>query len=64
MKTASTRVASLAYNPKGIGSSQSRRTRAVRGRFGPAGKARVLTDEERLAIEARLRRAGQLGTVP
>jgi hypothetical protein len=63
-RPASTRVADFGFNPKGIGGSQTRRIRAIKGRFGPAGKARQLTDEERRAVEDRLRRAGQLGTVP
>jgi hypothetical protein len=59
-RPASTRIADLGFNSKGIGGSQTRRIRATKGRFGPAGKARQLTDEERRAIEAELRRAGQI----
>jgi hypothetical protein len=62
MKTrvASTRVADLAYNPKGIGGSQTRYIQATKGKFGPASKARRLTAEEKAAVEDQMRRDGQL----
>jgi hypothetical protein len=63
-RPASTRLFDLGSNPKGVTGSQSRRIRATKGKFGPASKARQLTDEERRSVEDQLRRAGQLGTVP
>jgi hypothetical protein len=57
---ASTRIADLGFNPKGIGGSQTRRIRAIKGRFGPAGKARQLSEAEKRSIADQMRRAGQL----
>jgi hypothetical protein len=59
-RPASTRVADLGFSPKGVAGSQSRRIRATKGRFGPAGKARQLSEAEKRSIEDQMRRAGQL----
>jgi hypothetical protein len=61
-RPASTRLFDLGSNPKGVTGSQSRRIRATKGKFGPAGKARQLTDEERRAVEEQMRSAGRLGS--
>jgi hypothetical protein len=59
-KPASTRRADLFFNPKGIGGSQTRRIRAVKGRFGPAGRARQLTADEKATVAEEMGRRGQL----
>ena len=59
-RASGTRIADLSFNPKGVGGLQTRRLRALKGKFGAAGKARQLNDEDRERVEAQMRRAGQL----
>jgi hypothetical protein len=55
------RDASISFNPKGLSGQRSRKLVNARlGRFGRANRGRVLSDEEKRAVESDLKRSGRL----
>jgi hypothetical protein len=55
------RDASISFNPKRLSGLQSRRLQNLRaGRFGAANRGRVLSDEEKRAVENDLKTSGRI----